>query len=310
MANKKVYYYTFEVFDNIIQRKLIPQETRNIINDIFNQHSNINNNSRHLVLNPEGNVLERVTMDIILNNEAFLFGRIGKYKDNSESLMRNINTNEAFNVGNEEMFLEIYTYFIIDYSYNVIGYLNGKSAPSVFELKGIVNSYEEEKIMSLQNIVSGETVRALNTEGATLSKIEYSYRIPDIRILAQLGLSREQVINLQQTDYKNVEISIKNESRKNLANELPLIRSLIESFSENTNLEKKKFKGKVPEASSQEYGFEVENYSTTIDVPTTRVENGNLIRYSLEEIADQVSTRLRTNYLANRRHILRFANIE
>ena len=58
------------------------------------------------------------------------------------------------------------------------------------------------------------------------------------------------------------------------------------------------------------YGFETENYSTNVDVPTTRVENGNLIRFTLDEIAEEVIARLRASYLANRRHILRFANIE
>lgn len=309
MANKKVYYYTFEVSSGNERRNLLPQEIRNLVNGIFNENCVNSNNLTHLVLNPEATVLERVTMDIISNDENYLFGRIGKYKDNSESLFRNINTYEVSDVGNDEMFLEIYTYFILDYSYNIIGYINGRSAPNAFQLEGIINSYQEEYTMSLSNIVSGETVRALNTPGATISKIEYTYRVPDIRILAHLGLNREEVLELQETEYKTVDISIKNERRKSLTGDSPIIDRLIDAFSRNNNLEKKRFKGKVPNSSSQEYGFEMENYSTKIDVPITRVENGNLIRYSLEEIAEQIIARLRAGYLANRRHILRFANI-
>lgn len=310
MANKKVYYYTFEVNDNEERRVLQPQEARNLFNNIFNDYCVRNEGMSHLALNPNESVLERVTMDIISNNNNYLFGRIGKFKDNSESLVRNFNTFEVSSVGDEERFLEIYTYFILDYTYGVIGYINGRSAPKAFSLEGIVSLHGDRYNMTVSNIVSPETVRALSTPGATIGKIEYSYRIPDIRLLAHLGLSREAIASLEETDYETVDIIIKNSNRRSLTGQIEIIRRLINSFSNNGNIDNKKFKGKIPNASSQKYGFEMENYSTNVDVPTTRIENGNLIRFSLEEIAEQVTARLRASYIANRRHILRFANIE
>lgn len=311
MAIRKVHYYTVEIRNVNGGRVLTLEEVRDLLNGIFNENCiDEDNGIRHLAINPNANILDRTTMDIISNDENFLFGRVGKFKDPSASLVRNIQTYEVSSVGDNQRFLEIYTYFIMDYQHGIIGYINGQSAPSVYLLQEIVKLNNANYEMTLGNIVSGETVRALVTPGSTLGKINYSYRVPDIRVLTYLGLDRNTVDYLSDTDYQTVEISIKNANRHSLTGNINIIRNLVDSFSRNGLIDKKSFKGKVPNTSTQNYRFELENYSTSIDIPTSRVENGELVQYTLDEIAEQVIARLRATYIANINHILIFANIE
>ena len=311
MATKKVFYYHIKVKRQNTNILLNNSEVRELFNNIFENNSIIGQGVSHLILDNGNNILERITMDILSNNENYLFGRIGKFKDNSEALMRNINTFETGDVGDDERILEVYTYFLYDYENGILGFIKGQSAPSPNVCEKIVNNYRANDYeMIMENIVSPETVRALNTPGASLGKIEYSYRIPNIYILSQLGLTREIVDRLDETDYKTVRIAITNENRKSLTGDNNVISSLIDLFSANRSIDKKAFKGKVPSGSSQEYKFEIENFYTKVDIPTTRVVDGTLERYTLEEIATEVLARMRVNYQGNLRHILRFANLE
>lgn len=311
MAKKKVLFYSLSVEDKEKLNKVDNTSIRSLILDILDKNCINEDGIEHLILNgKDDNLFERITMDVIENDENYLFARLGKLKGNGEVLVRDLKTYTANGIANERTRPETYTYFLLDYNYGILGYLNNVAIPKPDVIKKIFEIYNEKYSMSIENIVNPKTVRDLMNPGSELGKIEYSYKIPNIHILSDLGLDRETVVALDDIDYDTVNIVIRSSPRKKLTKEHKIINNLVELFDRNGKIKDKIFKGNTVQNSSQNYKFDIDNFSTTIDVPKDKVDNGKIKIYSLEEITEQVGVRLKENYKKNRQHILRLAGIE
>ncbi|MVO71752.1 hypothetical protein GOD95_09900 [Paeniclostridium sordellii] len=312
MATKKVIYYSFNIRDNIRGINLNSDDAKNLIKETINRIGELENNITQLVLDKES-LKHRANIDIFHNDDDYLFGRVGKLKDGKDSLIRDINTLEAnsLNPGEDKM-LEIYTYFLLDYNNGIVGYVQNKSSHKPYIVQNIINSNHENYTMDLRNVVSGETVRALMKPGSKLGKIEYSFAVPDPRILAEIGMSRESAAELAEEGAVNVNISITNSknSRNPLTRNAEIIQRLIGSFQTNNNISGKKFRGTPGGEKTQTFKFELENFNTPIDVQPTRVDEDSVVDLTLDELANEFFVRMRTSYTNNRRDILRFAGIE
>ncbi len=310
MANRKVMYYCVELKNISKGEKVSSEQMKVELNKIFNDKCISHEGLKHLILKDKNDAFERITMDIISNEEDYLFGRVGKLKGNGDILLRNIDTNKANEIVEKNKRPEIYTYFMLDYAHGILGYLNNQSLPKPDMLKRIFDLNNSCFEMNIKNVINPQTVRELMTPGSKLSKIEYSYKVPSIYVLQSLGLSRETVADLENTDYQTVTIQIASESRQKLTEKSETIKKLIKHFSTNKNLENKVFKGKAPNDAMRNYKFDVDNYSLIIDVPRDKIEGGKTKIYTLDEITEEVKIRMKEKYINNRKHILRLCGIE
>lgn len=310
MARKKVSYYSLSLkkseTDICVDNKILKHE----VNKIIKNNCDKNDGLEHIILQGELSSFERITMDIISNDEDYLFGRLGKLKGNGEVLVRDLKTNKANGIATDNVRPEIYTYFLLDYNYGILGYLNNSSIPKPDVITNIFSRYNDSYCMNIDNIVNPKTVMDLMKPGSELGKIEYRYKIPNIYILEELGLDKETVVELEDLEYDTISISINNEPRKKLTKENKKIKKLIELFDKNGIIQNKLFKGNTLENTSQNFKFDIDNFCLFIDVPKDGVVNGKIKIYSLEEITEQVSVRMKEKYKNNRKHILRLAGIE
>ncbi|WP_343348632.1 hypothetical protein [Terrisporobacter petrolearius] len=312
MANKKISYYKSKIKSNSGNVNLDSAEYAKLIKRTISDIGKKKKNIVRLVLE-EGDLMSRVNIDIFHDNDDYLFGRVGKLKDGKDSLIRDINTQDVnpLNPGENKM-LEIFTYFILDYHTGIVGYAQNKSSHRPYVLGNIINNNHDNYTMELENIVSGETVRALTKPGSKLGKIEYSFVVPDPRILAYVGVSRKSAAILAEEGSVNVNISITNNgsSRRPLTDNVQVITNLIDGFGVNGGISKKKFKGTPAGQKSQTFKFEVENFITNIDVSTTKIVDNEVADLTLDELADEFFVRMRTSYSNNRVNIHRYAGIE
>lgn len=318
MAIRKIYYYRISIEDRVNHNDFTIN-ARIILNDIFNNNCIVTHNMSSLVLDHgevrTGQNVDRVTLDILHNDNQYLFARVGKTKDVNEALIRDIRTNQIDNVvnPNEIAFkkLEIFTYFLLDYTNGILGFVEGQSAPSVNTIGNIINNYSDIYEMTLENIVSKDAVRTLLAPGSVISRLNYTFRVPNPEILAGLGLSREVIDILTDTDVTQASLVIRNDRRRYLTSEPNVIQRLIGTLEEvaldrNSDVS---VVGRTPNSSLQEYSFEMENYSASVDIPTTRVDNGILVTLPLGEIAEEAFVRMRAAYTLNRDNLINLGNV-
>lgn len=312
MAEKKIIYYKSEIKRNSDNVNLNSTKYTELIKKTISSIGVKKDNIVRLVLE-EKDLMSRINIDIFHDNDDYLFGRVGKLKDGKDSLIRDINTQDVnpLNPGENKM-LEIYTYFILDYHTGIVGYVQNRSSHKPHVIGNIINYNHDNYTMELRNVVSGETVRALTKPGSKLGKIEYSFVVPDPRILAHIGVSRKSAAVLAEEGAVNVNISITSSGggRKPLTEDVEVITNLIRGFGVNGGISKKKFKGTPAGQKSQTFKFEVENFSTSIDVSTTQIVDNEIVDLTLDELANEFFVRMKTSYSNHRLDILRYAGIE
>ncbi|NMF04361.1 hypothetical protein ACUH7Y_24860 [Clostridium beijerinckii] len=317
MAIRKAYYYKINLI-NRINRASVNNNYKDIFDNILNGYLNNQNRYESIVLKEgelsDGQIIDRITLDIISNDRQYIFARVSKSKDNKENLIRNMATNEITEVLQPDELgfktLETYTYFLLDYTIGVLSYIEGQKAASINEIKKIFGENDQYE-MSIENIASTETIRALLTEGSTISKIYYDFRIPNPEILNGLGLPPRAVLALGDTAVTNARLIIKNDPRKDLTKDINVVRRLIESLRPDDNGDDAKATviGKTPGTTQQEYGFELKNYSTPVDIPSTRVVEGEIVVLTLQELSEQYFARMRAAYVGSIETIRNLANL-
>lgn len=315
MAIKKAYYYKVTLSNHT--NNDISSECKNIFHDIINKFKDDSKGFRPIILSKGtmavGGILDRVTMDVIWNDEYYLFARISKSKDNNINIIRNIKTNEIKKVLNPDetpyKTLEVYTYFLLDYSNGILSYVEGHQAPKVYELKKFIDNNKNNVVMNIENIASNETVRALLTPGSIVNRINYEFRVPKAEILLGLGLPKELIDTLTDTDLNNAKLTIKNEPYKNLSEDTNIIRRLIDAIKPVKDTGNFTIVGRTRSSSQQEYGFELKNYSSPIDIPSTKIVKGEVKSLSLEELSNEYLARMRAAYLNSKNILENLANV-
>lgn len=314
MATRRIYYYRISIFDRFTQNNLT-LNAHTIFNDIFSGNCANINGVDSLILDLGENNVDRITMDILHNDPNYLFARVGKTKDIAEVLIRDIRTNEINTVvdpsDNEYKKLEIFTYFLLDYTTGILGFIQGQAAPNVNNLINITNRYSDIYTMEIENIVSTETVRALLTPGSVISKINYNFRVPAPEILEGLDVPREIIDVLTDADLTQARLVLRNDNRKYITSEPGIIVRLIDAIQNNQTNDDNEISltGRTVNSSLQEYSFDIQNYSTTVDIATSRIVDGIIKAYTFEEVAEEAFARMRLAYNTQRNNIINLGDI-
>lgn len=310
MATKKAYYYIATI-NEVATNRDVTVSIKTIFENVF-QHKCVENNGIKTMMLSEG----KVSLDILFNTDLYLFARVGRKKDSSDAIIRDNQTKKyEYVLAGEDLLnktLEICTYFLLDYTTGVVGFIIGKAAPSVQSLINIVNENYDEYIMKVDNIVSPESVRALMNPGSSIGKIKYKFRVPNVDILKHVGLDREQITSLYNTDIYEVELVIKNQPRRNITEDDNKISDIINKFAALPQAIKDTLAihGKTRNSSSQDYSFDENEIVYSIDVPADKTVEGQKITLTVDEVANEIFIRLRNIYNENKSALLSFANLE
>lgn len=305
--NKTVYYYGITI-TNLVDNSDATSNIKKIFDDVFKNNCIGDGNSLALARGEQ-----KITMDIIKNNDNYLFARVGKIKSNADMQFRNLTTGERKDVLTDEeaeqIGIEICTYFLLDYTVGIVGFILGQSAPGVNALVNLVNDYSEQYNMSITSIVSNDSVRALLNPGAKISKINYSFLIPDPAILSEIGLDRKVIMEMDNLRQKEVYLTIKCKERKPLFEGIDKIERVIKQLkNKNENVEKLSVTGKTETSSSKNYTFAEELLSFNISFPIQQNDDGVITNSTPEQLANEVYIKMAQVYQENRENLVMLAN--
>lgn len=128
-------------------------------------------------------------IEIISYNKHMVFAKIGMQNASNTVALRDQKTLESEKVPmRESQLLELYTYFLIDFSTGVLAYIGINGAPKISAIQSLFNSYytDTDKYEArISSIMTRDVLKTLTKKG-TISKIEFSVAIPSDDILSEV----------------------------------------------------------------------------------------------------------------------------
>ncbi|WWU66148.1 hypothetical protein QJR26_07175 [Clostridium baratii] len=306
MSTRNVYYYCVEIREGKSNVN-ITSNIKGIFNSIFDEHATVVDGRRTLILQNGS-----VTLDILANNEKYLFARVGKETEHYNILKRNKSTVKAEPVIKSEdinTVLEVCTYFLLDYDNGIVGFVFGKSAPTPNALINIITDYDSENTINIVRIASPESVRALLKPGSSIKKVKYVMRTPNIEILEALEIKDRLKAKMINMEKQEIEIIIKNKN-KSMFSTFDETREFIEDLFASEEKEDISLFGNSGGSRQKEFKFLEQDISYPIEIKEYEIINNNKIRIDSEVISNSVYEKLKFVYNSNYEDIIRFAGMD
>ncbi len=303
MAQRKTYFYKIvieggygslkEKFKTVFEQHLASGHLKLIEGDINNQ---------------------RVVLDVIRDNENFLFCRMGKEKDRNSIMLRD---NENLDASDLELrdntSIEMFTHILLDYTTGILCYIMNKSAPSISVLKHVFTDYSDNAIMKQVSIPNNSAIRRLYTPDSAITSVTIDLPVPSPEYLENvLGFDRRLITAYRQTDIKKIRLSLFNEPRKAITTEQVGIRNILttlENMKQNNEIVAGKVKGTPGQQLSQEYDLFSDLYSYKLTVNTYRIDNYKRDYFTLEELNQEIYNQMMAAYIGNREHLIEISDV-
>lgn len=242
---------------------------KSIFNDIFSKKAVHNGTNNALVLEKEP---RQVTLDILEDTDDFLFGRLGRVRENNEMQFRNLKTLSCEDILDPLSLdikgIEAITYFLIDYKKGILSIIKGQHAPHQTYLNNIINHYNPNFTMKLKPIINTDVVRTI-LNGDYIREIVYDMAIPSPEMLDKIpGLSENQVMGLRTGDGNKISISISSETkRKPILKFKNDIEKSINEFLDRRDLFKNvRFKTSIEGKSPEFYNLIDSAFTSKVDI--------------------------------------------
>lgn len=305
MSQRNVFYYSLEVKE-VTSNKDVTENLKHIYKEIFEKNCRIEDGGLKTLSLNSG----QVTLDILEETEEFLFGRVGKETEHYNIIKRDTKTlrsQEVLSNDDEDIVLQVCTYFLLSYKTGIVGFVFGKSAPSVNALISIITDYSDDYFMNIIRIASPESVRALFKPGSALKKFKYVVRTPNIEILEALEIKDKVKSKMIAMEKDEIEIVIKN-GNKSMFPTFEETKNFIETILEADDLRNDiTLVGNSAGGRQKEFKFLEQDISYPIEIKEYKIEDNKKQRVQVEEINNNVYTKLKQVYRDNYVDIIRFA---
>ncbi|AAK80644.1 hypothetical protein BJV85_001191 [Clostridium acetobutylicum] len=316
MANKQIRCYTYNVRKgkNICKKDFLFEIVDLILNKDDKDVNVLENSNKVRVFEDSDDtysieLLKNINRKVIPNN--YMFFRLGRKKEIEGALKRDKGTlvsEEVLDKDQQQKYnLEICTYILIDTTESIIMELFGQFAPAVNSFVKIVNRLlpielkNKNVVIEYNKILTEKMIEALKKGGVKLSNIGYNYNIPNANVLRYLGLDTKQISALEELNVFEIQVNIKNKPRIPLTKNVQKIGYEIDAFKEcNKDIKDTLFfRGKTAETDNKNYKFTNEEVTYAISVNTSRVDEGETIKFSLNEMAEQIYDKMKIVYDKN-----------
>lgn len=245
-------------------------------------------------------------LEIIKQDDKYIFARLGKMKDVHQFQLRNKDTFEAEPIDkNEDQEIEVFTYLLIDRENFIISYLKEQSAPSIQRLGELLTQvFKKDKLFAEISSITIEDALPLLSKKDQIGTIHYKVSIPPEGSkyfnLEYTGLSEKEYEAL--SNQKSIDFEIKlvvnrnKDSFENNRNKLSEIIKKISGFSKWV-----KVKAKNYDEFMQEYKI--------VDSPLTRKQKFNF-NSSADSVSDEIYKQLKSIYISNKSEIEQLSRIK
>lgn len=308
MALKKSYFYKVVLTDDTKTKKPVTEIKR-----IFKEVIATKATNDHLVLVERNIDNAQVVMDILINNDQYLYCRLGKEKEINSFLERDKISLDAsdLSIGANKI-IEMYTHVYLNYTTGILVIVKNNSAPQIKTLNNIVPMYNINLKTEFVPIPNDQSINSLYKPNSAISAVTFDVPVPTADYLeGVLKFNRGLIRSFRNTEVRNMRITLFNEPRKRLTSEIEnikeIVSNLIQSKDDNTIIAGK-VKGNPGQSLSQEYDLFSELFSYNINVNTYRVENHERVYNTVDELNDIIKNELIASYNHNISHLEQLAD--
>lgn len=315
MAKKTVEFKRIDLMKNSSE---VPyKELKVIFDKIFLEKCVNNDKYRSLDLSPNikpEDIEPKKILDLF-EDDSFLFGRVCKKKSRNALLRRDYETlkaDEVFNGGESlKQGIEVFTFFILDYTKGILAIANAKDAPGASILNGILQNYCPEYSIEFTDIPNEEGVNALyNSTNPELSRVEFEITRPNIEYLLKVvGLNEKSILDVVNDKTILANVTIKAQPHKKLETDQNRIRKVIELLKSKKNAyDKIVVTGSSDEFNSRGFDLHAKYFTYPIEVKNYTYKQGMKVEYTLKEITEQFRNGLHEAYTGNYQMLIALAD--
>lgn len=303
MGTRNVYYYSLDlrkVRGNVDVTKGI----KDIFGDIFDGNAKKIEGIRTISLQND-----KIALDILKNNNNFLFARVGKETEHHNFVKRDKTTKkseEVLALNEKDKVLEVCTYFLLDYKNGIVGFIFGKAAPTPNAIVSIITDYSNEYTLCIDRISSPESVKSLLKRGSSIKKVKYVMRTPNIEILDALKIKPGLKKKMMHMDKQEIEILMKNGNKSMFSSMEDMQEFIQEIFSANEKDDITLF-GNSGNSRQKEFKFLEQDILYPINIKEYEIVGTTKRRLHNDEIHQNVYNDLKVLYNKNYEEILMYA---
>lgn len=287
MSNRMVYFYKVELHALEHDAELPIGRLQGLFQDIFSK--NVKNNAIFLT---RPNDAEPMVLDILENNDEYLFARLSRKRLNNSLQIRkysDLSTNDV--LPPDEIYdkgVELFTYCIYGYRHGILSVAKASGAPDEKAFRRILQLYHNAYYVDLVNVPNQDLIQRL-MEGTSpeINHISIEIPTPDAQILEKVfNFSDTEIINSVARNTMSVVFEVKPQPRGALNQDPKLIKRIITALQNNRQkYNKVVFSGKR-DASSRQMSYDLfeEFFKYQISVPEFRQEDGRKVEIDKEEV--------------------------
>lgn len=308
---KKAFFYKMIYKQNGKKKNV---SSRDFFEDVIAKHGVKTGTASDKIISVQITHDERpITLDILDYKSKYLFARIGKIKPNSDMQFREYDTLQTSDVLSFAELnvkgVEIFTYFILEYSSNIVGFVYGKSAPHISSLENLSNLSKWGYELEIQPIAHTDTVANLSRKGSALKSISYEISTPSDRLLGGAGLDKETIADINEENGIMMSVVVKADPYYNLIEDHNVIRKVLTKLRANKEIKKLKVRAKEPFRKMRDYNLLDDYLFYNVNIEETYTEAGIQKRYTTSEYRKLIEDKLRKELDKNKEVIYTLAGI-
>ncbi|WKY44192.1 hypothetical protein Q5O14_16435 [Eubacteriaceae bacterium ES2] len=218
---KNIWYYKFIVKDRAgVKKDLKGKDLKGIFdalqNDSFTKFDKNKNVYSIIIPKVKRSVKSNqisgnnVILDIYKNTNDYVFGTISNEKDHNTSQKRNNSNLQTTSILNNKeiktIHFEVFSYFMIHYDTGIISFIQSMGGPAVSKFTDLVNILDKFTF-AVPAIIRKDTVDIIYNSDY-VKQLSFSTVTPSMEVLGVLGLSDDELHNLNESSIGDITITI------------------------------------------------------------------------------------------------------
>lgn len=236
MGTKNVYFYAMYLIED--EKPIDHTNIKTIFDEVFNSTGvKVFGGIKSIEIESPSS---KIYIDKKWENDNYLYGSIGRIKENNSIQIRDFVTCETSDVLDSSLIdkrgLEVFTYFLMDYKTGIVCAVKNLGAPSIRTLCEIIKKKGEEYDAVTKPIfnIGPEKIEKL-MKCDILYSIDMSHAIPDPSVLGPMGMGTKEILKLTKAGVGKsyARTIIRGGMRKALLKGNSKIKNVVKSFIDN-----------------------------------------------------------------------------
>lgn len=299
MSNKTVYFYRVSLFSVNPFTVLPINQLKPLIKNIF-ETNNLNN-----ALRLTSDDAEPMILDIIQDNDQYLFARLNKKRLNNTLQKRdydNLTTGDVLTPEERESKgIELFTYCILGYKHGILSIVNAKGAPNIGALNRIFEKYNAEYNLEMTAIPNSSLLEQLIAGRAPqINRIVIDMPTPNAQVLQEVfNLNDSEILQTVQSNSRSIVFEIAPNLRGGaLMDDKNMISRIIDLFRQKRgSFNDVKISAKSDDGQRQMcYDLYEEFFKYEIYVPEYHKDGGQTVEYEKQDIQNRYRSEMAAIY--------------